>query len=504
MQKEIIRKKTNFCDFEKIYAIDTNIILSDCSNLVKISQGNKNLIVIPDIVMDEIDSNKSGYEEINYESREFSRLLSQSKTVSCYRGSVISTLYQDDKEYKFSSTRRVAGDFTIEIVSLLNYESSKFTNPKNLNDQMIVDTVRIFFDYIKSLGQKKKSESLKLDKNYIFLSIDNACENRAVMNMLNTENLTYKKQEVEKEYFRSIEVENIQSINNRKVINYDPKYGPGQYCYTCTDKKTGVSGNFIVRDGIFKVIDKNLFQGLAIKPKNIKQEFALALMLDEFYNVVMVEAKAGSGKTLLAIAAAMRSVKMKKQNKIIYIRNSIESLDKGEDVGYLPGASEKFKIYNHPLYDTLELLISLDKNGDKINKPAPATKGRKGEAEIESNSMKSDPIKDIMKLYNIETMWVGEMRGRTISDSFVIIDEAQNLSKKTMQTVISRIDKSSKLCIIGSNAQIDNIYTNKYTNGLSVLEAQSMLPQKLIKIGAITLDKVERGPITEWAEEIFK
>ena len=78
-------------------------------------------------------------------------------------------------------------------------------------------------------------------------------------------------------------------------------------------------------------------------------------------------------------------------------------------------------------------------------------------------------IEQMINNYGIETMWVGEMRGRTLSNAFIIIDEAQNMSNKTMQMVLSRIDSSCKVVVLGSNKQIDNFYVNKYTNALTTL-----------------------------------
>ncbi len=105
--------------------------------------------------------------------------------------------------------------------------------------------------------------------------------------------------------------------------------------------------------------------------------------------------------------------------------------------------------------------------------------------------------------YGIETMWVGEMRGRTLSNAFVVIDEAQNMSNKTMQMVLSRIDNSCKVIILGSNKQIDNFYVNKHTNALTTLLKSTKESSELVNIFAIRLQKVLRGPITEWAEQIF-
>jgi PhoH-like ATPase len=100
-------------------------------------------------------------------------------------------------------------------------------------------------------------------------------------------------------------------------------------------------------------------------------------------------------------------------------------------------------------------------------------------------------------------MWVGEMRGRTLSNSYIIIDEAQNMSNKTMQMVLSRIDNTCKVVILGSNMQIDNFYVNKYTNSLTTLLKSTHKESELVNTFAIKLQKVLRGPITAWAEDVF-
>ena len=93
--------------------------------------------------------------------------------------------------------------------------------------------------------------------------------------------------------------------------------------------------------------------------------------------------------------------------------------------------------------------------------------------------------------------------GFEINEEFIIIDEAQNMSNKTMQMVLSRVDSSCKVVILGSNKQIDNFYVNKYTNALTTLLKSTQNENNLVNIFAIKLEKVLRGPITEWAENIF-
>ena len=98
----------------------------------------------------------------------------------------------------------------------------------------------------------------------------------------------------------------------------------------------------------------------------------------------------------------------------------------------------------------------------------------------------------------------GRDERRTLSNSFIIIDEAQNMSNKTMQMVLSRVDSSCKVVILGSNKQIDNFYVNRYTNALTTLLKSTQNENNLVNIFAIKLEKkVLRGPITEWAENIF-
>jgi PhoH-like ATPase len=213
-------------------------------------------------------------------------------------------------------------------------------------------------------------------------------------------------------------------------------------------------------------------------------------MQDDRIDVCVIEALAGSGKTLLALAAGMKMVRQNKYDKIIYIRNSVESVDKAEEVGFLPGLEEKFKIYNYPLYDTLEFIAQKEL--------------RKGNDGTLSQQSIEDKVQSLVQQYNIETMWNGSIRGRTISRAFVIVDEVQNFAKTSLQTVLTRMDKESKVVCIGSNRQIDHPYINKYTNGLSTLIKAAKEENEEINIFGTELNKVVRGKITEWTERIFE
>lgn len=196
-----------------------------------------------------------------------------------------------------------------------------------------------------------------------------------------------------------------------------------------------------------------------------------------------------SGKTLLALSAGMKMIRQGKYDKIIYIRNSVESVDKAEEVGFLPGLEEKFKIYNYPLFDTLEFIAQKDMRKKENN---------------QSQESIDSKVEELIAKYHIETVWNGSIRGRTISNAFVIIDEVQNFAKSSLHTVLSRMDKDSKVVCIGSNRQIDHPYINKYTNGLSVLIGAAKESNNEVNLFGTELDKVVRGKITEFAERIFE
>jgi PhoH-like ATPase len=207
------------------------------------------------------------------------------------------------------------------------------------------------------------------------------------------------------------------------------------------------------------------------------------------FELLVIDAKAGSGKTLLSIVSAMRLIDKGYYDKIVYVRNSIESLDQGAEVGFLSGNDEKFRIYNMALSDTLEFIAKKDlkKSENRENKEA-----------IESK------ISELTNRYCIETLWPGEARGRTLNSAVVIMDEWQNSSEKTTQLILSRLDETCMAIVIGSNRQIDNMYLNKYNNGLTSLLKQTNFKHPELKMFAIELEKAVRGKFAEFTERIFE
>ncbi|MDN5104555.1 PhoH family protein [Aliarcobacter butzleri] len=463
--------------FDKYYVLDTNILLEDATNIYKLSQDGKNLIILAETVLDEIDTKKSGFDEINFQAREFARILEDSNIISSTKKDL----------YKIIRLKINNKDTVIDIISKDEYE----INSKNVSLNIINDRKILEISAFANTYYKHKVE---------FISLDIMARTRAISLDIKTNSLLGKDKDIfDLDFIKYIDInfEDLEHLDNEEIIKFDKEYKPYNfsYCFKVRHSDQVVLAN--IQNKKIKLLDEVEIRDQVITPLNKEQLFFSDAIINHFYNVLIIEAKAGSGKTLLALSGALKLVRQKFFQKIIYIRNSIESLDKGEDVGYLPGLEEKFKIYNHPLMDSLDYIIRTE-HKRKRNKKAPDVVFQQlDDSEVTAR------IEQMISNYGIETMWVGEMRGRTLSNSFIIIDEAQNMSNKTMQMVLSRIDSSCKVVVLGSNKQIDNFYVNKYTNALTTLLKSTKNEDNLVNIFAIKLEKVLRGPITEWAEQIF-
>ena len=463
--------------FEKYYLLDTNILLEDATNIFRLSDESKNLIILTETVLDEIDTKKSGFEEINFQAREFARILENSKIVS-------SSKFNDKKIIRLNILNEY--NTVVDIVSKDEYiSSSKNISLNILNDRKILEIANEIQEYY--------------EEKIIFISMDIMARTRAISLDIKSDAL-HGKESIDFDYnfIRNIEInfENLEFLDNKDINNFDKEYKVDQFSYCFKVKNSDQVVLASIENKKIKILDEEEVRNQIITPLNKEQLFFSNAIISHFYNVLIIEAKAGSGKKLLALSGALKLVKQKLYQKIIYIRNSIESLDKGEDVGYLPGLEEKFRIYNHPLMDSLDYIVRSEhkrKRNKKLDTPYTPLEDSEVNARVEQ----------LISTYGIETMWVGEMRGRTLSNSFIIIDEAQNMSNKTMQMVLSRIDSSCKVVILGSNKQIDNFYVNKYTNALTTLLKSTKNENNFVNIFAIKLEKVLRGPITEWAETIF-
>ena len=455
------------------YILDTNIILDSVENLLTLSDNNTNTLVIPETVIDELDAKKTGFEDINFNARQFARLLEDSTIISNEQVGPLHVI----------TTNIDTLDISLKIISKKDYTCDTQTVALNiLNDRKILEASA---DYINSV-----------DNQSTLVSLDIMFRTRALSMGLNAEALVGKNSDIPNEFHKTIEVSNIMSLNSAVITAVDPSHIVENYSYTLVDRDTGNEKLAYVANGHLYFLDEADLGRQSVRPMNKEQKLFVNAILSDMYQIIISDAKAGSGKTLLSLATAMRLVAKKKFSNIVYIRNSIESLAKGEDVGYLPGLEEKFKIYNHPLFDSLSFIAKSELTKSNANKSRANTT-------VISEDTITAKVDEYIEKYRIQTMWVGEMRGRTISDAIVIVDEIQNCSASTGQLILSRLDKNCKVICIGSNRQIDNLYTNKYINSLSFLLKAAKSLHEEVSLFAIELNRVLRGPITEWSEKIF-
>ena len=449
----------------KTFVLDTNIILDNPENIYRL-YNNENNIIIPDIVIDELDSKKSGLDELGYRSREFARLLDSLDVKETIReGVLIVNILENDR-------------LKLYVVSK-NYKKYDDTHQAIINDRKIIECAK---------------DCQKHFKNLRFISLDTMCRLRAISEGLDVETLTLNNEE--KNYLFSKEINCDLPTDNMDLFELDPDHKPENYNYIINESNGNVIIGRCVNDKLQIINEKNL-EKQDIRPLNLGQKFYVDAILDEKIDIVLSEATSGSGKSLMALATAMRLINEKKYRGIVYIRNSIESVDKGEDIGYLSGNEEKFAVYNHPLYDCITMIAQKQLQSSNSNK----SKAKKVEIDVQALEERTE---DLIKRYSIETMWVGELRGRTIQNKVVIFDEVQNASVKSSLLVLTRLDKDCKIIICGSNRQIDNPYVNKYNNGLSLLLNSAYEKHPELNISAVNLIKTVRGPMAEFAERVLK
>jgi PhoH-like ATPase len=209
-----------------------------------------------------------------------------------------------------------------------------------------------------------------------------------------------------------------------------------------------------------------------IKPKNKEQNFALDLLMNPEIPLVSVVGKAGCGKTMLAIAAGLeQTIGIDNKYSRLIVSRPVQPM--GKDIGFLPGTlEEKMSPWLRPIQDNLQFLMG----NDKITLDLYM---QKGVIEIEA---------------------ITYIRGRSISNAYIIIDEAQNLTAHEIKTIITRVGENSKVVLTGDIEQIDNVYVDETTNGLTYV-AEKFKPYDLA--GHVTLMNGERSRVATLASKIL-
>jgi PhoH-like ATPase len=234
-------------------------------------------------------------------------------------------------------------------------------------------------------------------------------------------------------------------------------------------------GRYLPEEGELDFIDHKMPSVAGVRPLNDQQRIAFDLLLDDSVNLVTLVGKAGTGKTLLAIAAGLKmTMEEKKYSRVLVSRPVIPM---GKDIGFLPGQkNEKLSHWMQPLFDNLEYIMSVYKR----------------------QNVKS--AEQLMNNKVIELEALSYIRGRSLPGQFIIIDEAQNLSPHEVKTIVSRAGEGSKVVLTGDPYQIDSPYLDANSNGLSYL-VEAFKGQDLF--GHVTLTKSERSRLAELAAELL-
>jgi PhoH-like ATPase len=265
---------------------------------------------------------------------------------------------------------------------------------------------------------------------------------------------------------------------HRRLAVPELEFSPNEYALLRT--ANGTSGSALARADVDgqRLVElheaKDTLWG--IKPRNKEQYFAVDALLDDRIKLVTLMGKAGTGKTLLALAAAVEQALHRKRYRGVLVARPVFPM--GRDIGYLPGdLSQKLEPWMKPIADTIEFLI--DAGGPIKGHHDCAALVRAGLLEIQ-------PLTYI--------------RGRSISSRFVVIDEAQNLTPLEVKTVITRLGRGAKVVLTGDPYQIDNPYVDANSNGFTYL-VNRFRPQAVAS--HIELRKGERSPLAELAANLL-
>ncbi|MGE4169242.1 MAG: PhoH family protein [Candidatus Margulisiibacteriota bacterium] len=229
------------------------------------------------------------------------------------------------------------------------------------------------------------------------------------------------------------------------------------------------------------------FEAMGVKPANLEQQFAFDLLLNDAVVLVSLVGQAGTGKTLIALACGLQQVlgKSPKYEKLLVAR---PIMPMGKDIGYLPGTKDqKLNYWMQPIFDNLNFIMHKDETPED-------------EQPRYKKAEKFDKIDYLLESQLLEIEALTYIRGRSIPNQFIIIDEAQNLTPHEIKTIISRAGKGTKIVLTGDAEQIDNPYLDANSNGLSYT-AEHLKGQHIT--GHMFLSKSERSPLATLAAEML-
>ena len=440
---------------KKIFVLDTNVMLHDYKCIYNFEEND---IVIPIVVLEELDKLKRGNDIINFHAREFTRELDVLSGENLFEGGVrmgkkLGKLYVETGK-PFSKVIHESFPEPSPDHRILAIADFIRTKPENKNSEVILVS--------KDINLRMKAKSLgilaqdyKSDKIHDITTFNKTIDTIEQVDS-NLINKLYENPEGVP--FADFKFNFKPTAHQYFVLKNGNSSALAHY-----DKQT----QFITR------VEKHRCYG--IEPRNAEQAFSLDALLRPDVQLVSLTGKAGTGKTLLALASAIQQENLFNQ---IYLARPIVPLA-NRDLGFLPGdVNEKISPYMHPLFDNLSVI----------------------KHRFKSQSKEYLHIEEIQKSDKLVITPLAFIRGRSLSNVFFIVDEAQNLTPHEIKTIITRAGEGTKMVFTGDIQQIDSPYLDSLSNGLSYL-SYKMKGQDLF--AHVNLVKGERSYLADLASNIL-
>jgi PhoH-like ATPase len=454
---------------KKNFVFDTNVLLTDPHAIHKFGDNN---VLIPITVIEELDQFKRDTDAVGRCAREAARLIDHFREQgNLHRGVPLQN----------GGTLRVITDLGKEPP--LPFP----TLGKTADSLILAAALKI-----------KKREDLPV----VFVTRDINLRVRA--DALGLTAVTYKEED-------TVQIEELYSghselkVPGETLDRFQAEHGmdadglnlvPNQ-CVTLVDesnpKHTGL-GRFHPQKNRVTPLQTERDDVWGVVPRNREQRFALDLLLDDSIQMVTLVGKAGTGKTLLAIAAGLKKVADDSIYSKLVVARPVMPL--GKELGFLPGEiSDKLRPWMEPIFDNLEFIMNAS-----LRKQAElgyADRAQKGKKVKKANA---ESIRQLMDLGILDIQALTYIRGRSIPGQYLVIDEAQNLTAHEVKTIITRAGEGTKVVLTGDPYQIDDPFLDSSTNGLTLL-VERFKGRDLA--GHITLSKGERSALAEMASNLL-
>lgn len=435
----------------KIFVLDTNVVLYDYRCIYSFEEHN---VVIPITLLEEVDKFKRGNEIINYNAREFARELDALVGDRLLKDSIP----LDTGGFIMVETDLIKDDFLSEIFWEDNPDHRILSIAYNLALRYGWDRVILVSKDI-NLRMKAKGIGLKAE-DYETGKIKNIDDLYTGKNLI---------EHVPDDIIDSIFKESSVSIDRYRPPT-DPR--PNEYFIFRNNGKSVLSV-YCSETRSFRHVEKKRAHG--VTPRNAEQTFSLDALTDMNRSLVTLAGKAGTGKTLMALAGALE---VRKEYRQILMARPIIPLS-NRDIGFLPGdIASKLDPYMQPLYDNITFIQN----------------------QFGEDSSEYRRINEMLDKEKLMIIPLAYIRGRSLSRAFFIVDEAQNLTPHEVKTIITRAGEGTKIIFTGDPYQIDTPYLDSRSNGLTYL-IDKMKGQPLY--AHVTLEKGERSHLAELASNLL-